>query len=636
MLIVKKNKTIYNQIIIFSIILSFIYGINFENIVQIEINKDRNNYRLGEYLKLIIDVNVAKDYHIYSSDTLKSPPGGETYIEYYDSLIIAKVGNLDEPLPITKFDKNFDQETSYHEGSFSFSQIINLDKGNSFVVDSIMNSNDIYQIEATLFTTACDPMQCVRVEKDFIIDLDIESGKARDIYKNILFESELSSHTSKGFISFIIFAFSMGFFALLTPCVFPMIPITVSYFTKEGEKEDGKPIKAASIYALGIIVIFTLLGLILAFTLGAEGAGFIASDPWVNLFIAGLFIFFAFSLFGYYELEVPSILRQYSLKQESRGGMTGILFMSLTFTLTSFTCTVQFVGLLLVAASHGEYFWPIIGMLSFSTAFASPFFFLALFPQYLAKLPKSGGWLNSVKVSMGFLELAAAFKFLSNSDLVWNWNIFTREVVLGIWVIILLLMGIYFIGFLKFPHDTKVEKISRKRLTAFIILILFSFYFTSGLIRDKIYSGNYAVLKVTSGLIESYLPPSKSDDNWIEDLDQAYLEAKESNKPIFVDFTGYTCTNCRYMEINIFEDQNVKSLFENFILTKLYTDGKEKKHRKYRELEINRFQTAALPFYVILTPDDRIIRTFPGYDPNVNNFIDFLKKSLEEYNILKK
>ena len=207
----KKNKTIYNQIIIISIILSFIYGINFENIVQIEINKDRNNYRLGEYLKLTIDVIVAKDYHIYSSDTLISPPGGETYIEYYDSLIIAKVGNLEEPLPITKFDKNFDQETSYHEGNFSFPQIINLDKGNFFVVDSIIKSNDIYQIEATLITTACDPMQCVRIQKDFTIDLDIESGKAQDIYKNILFESELSSHTSKGFISCSIFAFGMGF-----------------------------------------------------------------------------------------------------------------------------------------------------------------------------------------------------------------------------------------------------------------------------------------------------------------------------------------------------------------------------------------------------------------------------------------
>ena len=622
-------KSINKLFLVLAVSFSFLHSANFDEIVNLKVNKDRDVYRLGEYLKLTYDIIVQEDYHIYSTDSLKAPVGGETYIEFYDSLIIKKVGNLDEPIPITKFDKNFNQETSFHKGSFSFVQIINLDH-------SIEQDEKEYEIEGSLYATACDPSQCVRIIEDFIIEFNIEEGSPREAYSNIKFKSNLSKHTDKGLLSFIIFALGMGFLALLTPCVFPMIPITVSYFTKEGEKENSKPVKSALIYASGIIIIFTLLGLILAFTLGAEGAGFIASDPWVNLLIAALFIFFAFSLFGYYELEAPSFLRKYSLQQESTGGVTGILFMSLTFTLTSFTCTVQFVGLLLVAASHGEYFWPIIGMLSFSAAFAFPFFFLALFPQYLSKLPKSGGWLNSVKVSMGFLELAAAFKFLSNSDLVWNWNIFTREVVLFIWVVIFLLLGIYFIGFIKFPHDTKVEKITSKRMIAFTFFILVGFYFSTGLINNKIYSGKSNILYVTSGLIESYLPPPQLDNIWFEDLDAAYIKAKELNKPLFIDFTGYTCTNCRYMEINIFENTEVKSLFDNFVLTKLYTDGKEKKHREYRELEINRFQTAALPFYVVLTPDDEVIMTFPGYDPIAENFINFLNNSIEKFGQLKK
>ena len=622
-------KLINKLFLISAISFSFLHSTNFDEIIDLKINKDRNVYRVGEYLKLTYDIIVKEDYHIYSTDSLKTPVGGETYVEFYDSLIIKDVGNLDEPIPITKFDKNFNQETSFHEGSFSFVQIINLDSQSKEFVKT-------YQVEGSLYATACDPSQCVRLIEDFTFEINLEDGPPRETYSNIKLKSNLAKHTDKGLFSFIVFALGMGFLALLTPCVFPMIPITVSYFTKEGEKEGSKPVKSALIYASGIIIIFTLLGLILAFTLGAEGAGFIASDPWVNLLIAALFIFFAFSLFGYYELEAPSFLRKYSLQQESRGGVTGILFMSLTFTLTSFTCTVQFVGLLLVAASHGEYFWPIIGMLSFSAAFAFPFFFLALFPQYLSKLPKSGGWLNSVKVSMGFLELAAAFKFLSNSDLVWNWHIFTREVVLFIWVIIFLLLGIYFIGLIKFPHDTKIEKITLKRMIVFTFFLLLGFYFSTGLINNKIYRGKSNILYVTSGLIESYLPPPQLDNKWFEDLDAAYIKAKELNKPLFIDFTGYTCTNCRYMEINIFENAEVKSLFDNFVLAKLYTDGKEKKHREYRELEINRFQTAALPFYVVLTPEDEILMTFPGYDPIAENFISFLSNSIEKFNQLNK
>ena len=258
-------------------------------------------------------------------------------------------------------------------------------------------------------------------------------------------------------------------------------------------------------------------------------------------------------------------------------------------------------------------------MLSFSLAFAAPFFFLALFPQYLSKLPKSGGWLNSVKVIMGFLEIAAAFKFISNVDLVWNWGIFDRNVVLLIWALIFILMSLYLLGIIKMPFDTPIKKFSFSRISFLVLFLFIGVYLSSGLFNNKLH-----------GLIESYLPPPKQD-SWIENLDEGYSIAKKMNKPIFIDFTGYTCTNCRWMEINIFEENDVKKIFEDFVLVKLYTDGKEEIHKKNRLLEIERFGTAALPYYVILSPDDEVLGTFPGMDTNKDNFINFLNNSRSNF-----
>ena len=248
------------------------------------------------------------------------------------------------------------------------------------------------------------------------------------------------------------------------------------------------------------------------------------------------------------------------------------------------------------------------------------FFLLALFPQYLSRLPQSGGWLNSVKVTMGFLEIAAAFKFISNTDLVWGWGIFTRFTVLLIWAVILFLICLYLFGKIKMPHDSNNTKIGYNRIFIASIFFTLGIYFSSGL------SGKHL-----HGLIESYLPPSKIDD-WILSLDEAYIISKENNMPIFIDFTGYTCTNCRWMEVNIFEENDVKKLFNNFVLTKLYTDGNEENHKFNQNLEITRFGTAALPYYVILSPNDKVLGTFPGMDTNKQNFIDFLNNGLDKFN----
>jgi thiol:disulfide interchange protein DsbD len=589
-----------------------------ENCVKFDVEVDRKVYFGGENLYLKFNIEIDEGFHIYSVHPEKSL--SPSYVDIIDSVYFSHIGIINEPKPLKKFDKNFNQDIFYHKDDIQLVKNLKL-------IENLENKK--YLINGVFEYYACDASMCIPRWDDFSFEFQVFEGDKREDfdwepfplqYDSDIPLSELETEINKGLFSFILFALGMGFLALLTPCVFPMIPITVSYFTKEGEKEDNNPIFSASLYALGIIFIFTTLGLLLSFTLGASGAGDLAANPWINIFIASLFIYLAFSLFGYYEIQTPSFIRQFSINQESRGGVLGILFMSLTFTLTSFTCTVAFVGALLATASQGAVFWPIIGMLSFSLAFASPFFLLALFPQYLSKLPKSGGWLNSVKVIMGFLEIAAAFKFISNVDLVWNWGIFDRNMVLLIWAVIFFLMGLYLLGLIKMPFDSPIKKWSFSRISFCIIFLLIGIYLSTGLFRgNKVH-----------GLIESYLPPDKEED-WIENLDEGYILSKELNKPIFIDFTGYTCTNCRWMEINIFEEEDVKLIFEDFILVKLYTDGKEDIHKRNRKLEIDRFGTAALPYYVILSPDDKILGTFPGMDTNKDNFIKFLNNSKEKF-----
>ena len=616
----KKILTRFNCLFIF-----FLFSISFsndnlalENCVKFDVEVDRKVYFGGENLYLSFNIEIDEGFHIYSVHPEKSL--SPSYVDIIDTVYFSHIGIINEPKPLKKFDKTFNQDIYYHKDDIQLVKNLKL-------IENLENKK--YLINGVFEYYACDASMCIPRWDDFSFEFQVfEGDKRKDFdwepfpleYDSEVPLSELETEINKGLFSFILFALGMGFLALLTPCVFPMIPITVSYFTKEGEKEDNNPIFSASLYALGIIFIFTTLGLLLSFTLGASGAGDLAANPWINIFIASLFIYLAFSLFGYYEIQTPSFIRQFSINQESRGGVLGILFMSLTFTLTSFTCTVASVGALLATASQGAVFWPIIGMLSFSLAFASPFFLLALFPQYLSKLPKSGGWLNSVKVIMGFLEIAAAFKFISNVDLVWNWGVFDRNMVLFIWAVIFLLMGLYLLGLIKMPFDSPIKKWSFTRISFCIIFLLIGIYLSTGL-----FSGN----KV-HGLIESYLPPDKEGD-WIENLDEGYILSKELNKPIFIDFTGYTCTNCRWMEINIFEEEDVKLIFEDFILVKLYTDGKEDIHKKNRKLEIDRFGTAALPYYVILSPDDKILGTFPGMDPNKDNFINFLNNSKEKF-----
>ena len=560
----------------------------------------------------IIDVNAELDFtwRIYAVYDVPEGPSSTKFI--IESDIVNKSGRIIEPEPIEKFDEGFGNITKYHEGTPKFSIPLELN-------DNLPNGT--YNIDVIIDYQVCNNSLCYppnQITKT--ATFSIKSGPIRSdfVFENFDFDKEsILAIADNNISSFLILAMSMGFLALLTPCVFPMIPITISFFMHRSENTNSSPVKSATVYMLGIVLTFTFLGMMLAILLGASGANQLAANPIVNMFIAFLFIYFAMSLFGFYEIEIPESLRRLSLQKENSEGYVGILFMALTFTLTSFTCTVQFMGLILVAASQGEWFWPIIGMLIFSLAFASPFFFLALFPHYLTKLPQSGGWLNSVKVVMGFLELAAAFKFISNTDLVWNWNIFTYEVVLYLWALIMLLTGLYIFGLIKFKNDSPVTFSIQRSLFA-LSFILFGTYLAAG-------NHGYDI----NGNIKSYLPPKKYQSNlvWNNNLDDAFIIAKEQNKNIFIDFTGVTCTNCRWMETNIFSINSVEELMSEYVLVSLYTDAGEGYLEK-REYQINRFETAALPYYVILDNNDKVLSEFPGLTRNVEEFEDFLKTGL--------
>lgn len=433
--------------------------------------------------------------------------------------------------------------------------------------------------------------------------------------------------------SFIWLAMSVGALSLLTPCVFPMIPITVSYFTNHSSGNRASAIRNALIYALGIILTFTALGVALAVLFGAAGINQFASSPWVNIIITTIFVAFALSLFGAFNLQIPpslmSRLDAYARGKES-SRIVGLLLMGFVFSLTSFTCTAPFVGTLLVLAAQGKWLYPLVGMLAFSTVFALPFFVLALAPQLVAQLPKSGGWLNSVKVVMGLLEIAAAMKFLSNVDLIWRWGILTREVVIASWIAVALLIGLYLLGKFQLSHDSPLQSIGAPRLLFAFLSLAAGFYLLTGLFGKPL------------GEIESFLPPviettiaansasgnqnSNSGNVWItNDYEAALKKARAENKQVFVDYTGYTCTNCRWMEANMFPKPEVRRELENYVLLRLYTDGDGELYEGFQKMQQDKFGTVALPFYAILDADGTPQKTFPGLTRNTAQFSSFLK-----------
>ena len=406
-------------------------------------------------------------------------------------------------------------------------------------------------------------------------------------------------------------AVTAGAVSLLTPCVFPMIPITVSYFTNHA----SSGIRSALIFAGAIVGSFTALGLILALLFGATGVQRFAANPYLNILLAGLFVAFALNLFGVYQIALPSrALTALDTAARSQTPVAGAMLMGLTFALTSFTCTAPFVGTVLVTAATGAWRGPAIGMLAYSTVFALPFFVLALIPQWAARLPKAGRWLVSVKVVMGFLELAAALKFVSNADLVWHWGIFNRDVVLALWVALAGLMAAYLVA-------SGPGSIARLATAAAALGV--GIWLATGLVGRSL------------GELETFLPPPASHRdsyvmnlNWhVNDLPGAIALARQSAKPVFIDFTGYTCTNCRWMEANVFARTEVKAELNRFALARLFTDGEGPVYENQQAYQEKTFNTVALPLYAVVAPDGHTIATLPGLTRDPAVFLAFLEKN---------
>lgn len=437
-----------------------------------------------------------------------------------------------------------------------------------------------------------------------------------------------------GLASYLWLALTAGLLSLLTPCVFPMIPITVSFFTKKAEQSKGKTLAQVITYCLGIILTFTGLGIGMTAIAGPTGISRLATNPWMNLFLMALFVVFALNLFGLFEIRIPSSILS-KLDRSSQGsGFGSTLLMGLTFALTSFTCTAAFVGTVLVAATQGEWLWATLGMLTFATAFAFPFFLLALFPTWLKSLPKSGGWMNSVKVVMGFLELAAAFKFLSNVDLVWGWETISRSLVLSAWIAIAIITAVYLLGKFQLPYDSPLKNLGVIRMLASVLFVGIAFYLLTGLFGARL------------GELDSFLPPIRQGEigynnfsgggntataqaRWIESYEEAVNAARAQNKPLFVNFTGVTCTNCRWMETNMFTQPEVKRELEKFVLAELYTDRETPQHaegdRQHQELQEKKFGTVALPLYAIISPDGQVVDKFEGLTRDKHEFVKFLQ-----------
>ena len=507
---------------------------------------------------------------------------------------------------------------------------------------------------ATLDTTKVDATK-----------VDIENATAVTAESAIPVKNE-KDEEKKGLWTIFIIAFFSGFAALLTPCVFPMIPMTVSFFTKQS-KDRAKGIKNAIYYGLSIIVIYVALGSAITALFGADSLNELSTSVAFNVIFFGLLIFFAASFLGAFEIVLPNSWANKVDRQADRGGIIGIFFMALALAIVSFSCTGPIVGTLIVEAASKGGIAPIVGMLGFSSAIALPFMLFALFPGWMNSLPKSGGWLNTVKVSLGFLELAFAFKFLSNADLVLQLHWFERETFLAIWIAVFGIWALYLFGKISLPHDSPLPHISVGRLFMGLFVLSFTIYLIPGLWG--------APLKIISG----FPPPlhysesptgfggggQKNDDKVLpkgahigphgiiafHEYEDGIAYAKEINKPILLDFTGYACVNCRKMEDYVWSDKKILSILKNdVVLISLYVDDKKelpesekyvspetgKKIKtignKWSDFQITRYKANAQPYYLILDTDGTTLSKAPAsYDPDIDLYESWLKEGIANF-----
>lgn len=542
---------------------------------------------------------------------------------------------------------------------------------NSVLADDPEFQQIIDQVDSALADSARRAASMAAVSAD-------SAGGVMPLQADITFSGTAASSQAGELWAFVLLAFVTGLLALLTPCVFPMVPMTVTFFTGNSNSR-GEAIVKALIYGLSIVFIYTLLGTLFSRIAGPEAANFISTHWLPNVLFFLVFLLFGMSFLGMFEITLPSSLVNKADAQADKGGWYGVFFMAFTLVLVSFSCTGPLVGSILVSSAGGETLKPVAGMLAYSTAFALPFTLFAAFPSWLKSLPKSGGWLNSIKVCLGFIELALALKFLSMADQAYHWGILDRDVYLALWIVIFSLLGFYLLGKLKFSHDSDLPYLPVPRTLLAVLVFSFVVYLIPGLFG--------APLKGLAG----YLPPQSSHDfdlvalmrqhqagrqsqvaahaacelpkygDFLKlphglqgyfDLEQAKRCALAQNKPLFIDFTGHACVNCREMEATVWSDPAVlKRLQQDYVVVALYVDDKaelpqnewyvsayDKKEKrtlgkKNADYQITRFQNNAQPFYVLMDPaSEKPLVPPTAYNLEVPEFVKFLDAGLKQYN----
>ena len=649
-----KMKNSLSVIVTF-VSLFFVYTSNSQILEPIkwDIKVDSSFFDTKKSLNLIFKPTTELGWYIYSSDNDPNS-GPRTEFEFNSNKTYKLKGDLVPKNVKTKFDEVWDSEVRYLDNSGYFLQIVDP------IEDNISISGFIsYQV--------CSEIEkmCIPLEKDFIFFNDTQSVP-QDFNEDLLaFEEE------KSLLSFILFSFFAGFLAILTPCVFPMIPLTVSYFANK--KNNKKPFLDAFVFGLSIIIIFTFLGIFLSMLMGPQSANELATSWIPNIIFFLLFVAFGLSLIGFYELTVPSSFITSIEKKSQQGGFVGIFFMAFTLVLVSFSCTGPLVGSILVQSASGLQIKPVLGMLSFSLAFSLPFTFLAIFPQKLQSLPKSGSWMVTLRVILGFVAIAFSLKFLSVVDKAYHFNVLNRDIFLIIWSLLFLILALYLIGFIKLP-DGIIKNKSYKTKALSALFGVLSIYFISGLFGNRLSYFAAYLPPVQSTYIDitsfsrkpffdvesgSVLRNVKYSDilklphnlQGFFDYDQAIQYAKKENKPVLLDFTGHGCVNCRDIESRVWPDERVRDYLNNkYVLLSLYVDDKTELSReqwytsKYdskikktlgkqnADFQITRFNNNAQPFYVILDPfSGKVIYKPWGYELDIENYLSHLSNGIKTF-----
>ena len=614
---------------------------------------------------LVAIAAIDNSWHLYSQNVPKNGPN-PTVFNFEANKDYTLLGNVIEDEGHTVNDPVFKMMIKFFENSAEFKQRI-----------KILNT-ELSLVKGEVEFMVCDDTRCLPptyIDLEFNLENVIVKKNENSVVIKVKPNSETKNKPStsdKGLLSIFLIAFISGFAALLTPCVFPMIPMTVSFFTKQS-KTKAAGIKNAVIYGISIIVIYVLLGVLVSLLFGADALNALSTNVWFNIIFFVLLLVFAASFLGAFEIMLPNSWANKVDSQADRGGLIGIFFMALALAIVSFSCTGPIVGTLLVeAAAGGSQIGPIIGMLGFSLAIALPFALFAAFPGWLNSLPKSGGWLNTVKVVLGFLELALAFKFLSNADLVLQLHWLEREVFIAIWIAIFGTLAFYLFGKIQLPHDSPVKHISVGRLSLGMIVLSFTIYMIPGLwgaplnlisafpppqhYSESPYGVGFTQLGSGGGVSHSDVPDGAhlmAPHNILafNDYDKGLAYAKKVGKPVMIDFTGHACVNCRKMEQNVWVKPSIlKKLKNDVVLISLYVDdkrrlkedeitdsklrpGKKLKYigQKWSEMQTIKYKTNTQPFYVLMNHNEENLNTPVGYTPNVKEYNNWMKEGIENF-----